>query len=43
MDNVGFIAAAYVATLLVVGGYTFSLRRRVRRARQDGAGEPAPR
>ena len=34
MDNLGFIAAAYVATLIVVGGYTLSLWRRLRRARE---------
>ena len=33
MDNLGFIVAAYTATLLVVGGYTLSLWRRLRRAR----------
>jgi hypothetical protein len=33
MDNVGFIGSAYVATLLVVGGYTWTLWQRLRRAR----------
>jgi len=33
MDNLGFIATGYVATLIVVGGYTLSLWRRLRRAR----------
>ena len=33
MDNLGFIATAYIATLIVVGGYTLSLWRRLRRAR----------
>jgi CcmD family protein len=35
MDNVGFITAAYLATFIVVGGYTLSLWRRLRRARQN--------
>ena len=35
MDNLGFIATAYVATLIVVGGYTLSLWRRLRRVRAD--------
>jgi hypothetical protein len=34
MDNLGFIAAAYGATLIVVGGYTVTLWRRLRRARE---------
>jgi hypothetical protein len=38
MDNAGFIASAYIATLLVVGGYTLSLRTRLRRARLERPG-----
>ena len=39
MDNLGFIAAAYLATLIIVGGYTLSLWRRLRRARENRAEE----
>ncbi len=35
MDNLGFIAAAYLATLIVVGGYTVALWRRLKRAREN--------
>lgn len=35
MDNVGFIVAAYTATFIVLVGYTLSLWRRLRRARQN--------
>lgn len=35
MDNVGFIVAAYTATFIVLAGYTLSLWRRLRRARQN--------
>ena len=33
MDNLGFLAAAYALTFGVLAGYTWSLRRRWRRAR----------
>ena len=39
MDNAGFIVAAYLATLIVVGGYTLSLWRRLKRARTDRPAE----
>ncbi len=33
MDNVGFIIAGYLATFIIVGGYTVALVLRLRRAR----------
>ncbi len=39
MDNLGFIATGYCATLIVVGGYTLSLWRRLRRARESQTGD----
>ncbi len=35
MDNLGFIVAAYTVTLVVVGGYTLSLWRRLKRGRGE--------
>lgn len=35
MDNVGFLAAAYVVTFVAIAGYTWSLHRRLRRVRRD--------
>ena len=35
MDNVGFVVASYAATFIVLTGYTWSLWRRLRRARQN--------
>lgn len=35
MDNVGFIAAAYIATFVVLTGYTWSLWQRLANARRN--------
>ncbi len=37
MDNLGFTVAAYVATFTLIGAYTWSLARRVRRAQRGGS------
>ena len=40
MDNVGFVTASYVATFVVLAGYTWSLWRRLRHARRNPPADP---
>jgi CcmD family protein len=40
MDSMGFTLAAYVVTFILIGGYTWSLRRRLQRARRGVARPP---
>lgn len=37
MDNLGFVAAGYILTLVLLAGYLGSLRRRIRRATDQAA------
>ncbi len=37
MDNLGFVVAGYLITVLSLAGYLFNLKRRARRASDDAA------
>jgi hypothetical protein len=37
MDNAGFTVAAYMATFLILGTYTWRVNRRLARARSQAA------
>lgn len=39
MNNVGFLVAAYLVTFLAIAGYTWSLQRRLRRARREAGSQ----